>query len=259
MPVARLTLGATYQAAGQEELARPQLEHVLAAAPGAPQERAEAHYRLALLAQADPPPSDVTPDQGEEALNHLRSAVELDPDLAEARALLGRLLAQRGQYRDAAGHYARAISRDPHNAAWHRDRAMALILGERYAAARGALTSGIAAVERHPADSTSEATVDHLRTLLSRLLSACPDAHVRDGSQALRIARQLMAGGASIEHAETAAMALAETGAFQQAVDLQQQVIAEVERRGATPSTGQAERLEAYLDGQPAREPWFTP
>ncbi|MCY3969792.1 MAG: tetratricopeptide repeat protein [Acidobacteria bacterium] len=266
MPVALLTLGAAHQAAGRPEQAWGRLREVLAAAPGAPRERAEAHYRLAVITSENPelaagnaPASeDTSAGEDDNVRAHLRSALELDPGLIEAHALLGRLLAQQGQYPEAASHFARAISRNPANAGWHRDRAMALILGRRYAAARGALTSGLGALERANPEA-SEAAVDHLRILLSRLLSTCPDPQIRDGRQALGIAQRLMADRPSLEHAETMAMALAETGNLEQAADIQQQVLAEVERRGGTPSAGQRQRLRNYVDGRPAREPWFDP
>lgn len=264
LPVALLTLGAAHQAAGQTEQARAKLQEVLAAAPGAPRERAEAHYRLALIVSEDPAMAarDTQAEEGTDddsrALTHLQRAVELDSGLTEAHALLGRLLAQRGQYSEAASHFAQAISRNPANAAWHRDRAMALILGRRYAAARGALVSGLGALERSNAAS-QEAAVDHLRILLSRILSTCPDPQIRDGRKALEIAQRLMADRPSLEHAETMAMALAETGNFEEAANVQQQVLAEVERRGGAPLAGQQQRLRTYLDGRPAREPWFNP
>lgn len=264
LPVALLTLGAAHQAAGELEQAWTKLQEVLAAAPGAPRERAEAHYRLALIVREDPEMAakDTQAEEGatdvSHDLAHLRSAVELDSGLTEGHALLGRLLAQRGQYSEAASHFARAISRNPANASWHRDRAMALILGRRYAAARGALTSGLGALEHSNAPS-QEAAVDHLRILLSRILSTCPDPQIRDGRQALQIAQGLVAERPSLEHAETMAMALAETGNFEEAANVQQQVLSEVERRGGASSAGQRQRLRTYLDGRPAREPWFNP
>lgn len=266
MPVALLSLGAAHQAAGEPQQAWARLQEVLAAAPGAPRERAEAHYRLAVITSTNPElavggaPANEGDSVGatDKVLAHLRSSLELDPGLTEAHALLGRLLAQRGQYPEAAGHFARAISRNPVNAGWHRDRAMALILGRRYAAARGALTSGLGALERANSEA-QEAAVDHLRILLSRLLSTCTDPQVRDGRQALGIAQRLMADRPSLEHAETLAMAMAETGNFEQAAEVQQQVLAEVERRDAEPSAGQRQRLRNYLNGVPAREPWFNP
>lgn len=268
MPVALLTLGATHQAVGQMERAWARLQEVLAAAPGSPRERAEAHYRLALIAGEHPelaaeaaPTTTTGSDRAgddDDVLAHLQGALALDPGFTEAHALLGKLLAQRGRYAEGAGHLARAIAHDPANGGWHRDRAMALILGRRYAAAHGALTSGLGALQRSTTAS-GETAIDHLRILLSRLLSTCPDARIRDGRQALAIARQLMAARPSLERAETVAMALAETGNFEQAADIQREVLTEVERRGGEPSTGQRQRLRSYLDGKPAREPWFTP
>lgn len=251
-PLARLALGAAHQKAGAVDAAREALAKVLEAAPGAPAERAEAHYRLAVLAEANGDP-----------IEHLRQAIELDPDFAEAHALLGRALARRELYVEGARHLARALRHDPANADWHRDRAMSLILGKRYAAARTGLTAGRQALARLENESGNDASgedaIDHLDTLLARLLAASPDPSVRNGAEALAIARRLMSERPSIQHAETVAMALAEVGEFEQAATLQQQALDEMERRGGAPTAGQKERLRAYLNDEPAREPWFSP
>lgn len=256
-PLARLALGAAHQKAGAVDAARVALAKVLEAAPGAPAERAEAHYRLAVLTEANGAAADVDP------IKHLRQAIELDPDFAEAHALLGRALARQELYVEGARHLARALRHDPANADWHRDRAMSLILGKRYAAARTGLTAGRQALARLENDSGNDASgedaIDHLDTLLARLLAASPDPSVRNGAEALAIARRLMSERPSIQHAETVAMALAEVGEFAQAAALQQQALDEMERRGGAPTAGQKDRLRAYLNDQPAREPWFSP
>ncbi len=285
LPLAQLALGAAHQAAGAVGPARAALGKVLEAAPGAPGERAEAHYRLAVLAQtnltpgsptdgaasgAGFPTSDASPGGGAsgdgppgggapggEAVEHLRRAIELDPDLAEAHAFLGRLLARDERYAEAASRFGRALARDPANAGWHRDRAMALILGKRYAAARGGLASARRSLAG--AGGPPGAAADHLDTLLARLLAASPDPSVRNGPEALAIAERLMSERPTLEHAETVAMALAETGDFEGAAAMQRQVLDEVGRRGGTPTAGQSRRLAAYLNGEPAREPWFSP
>jgi len=267
LPLAQLALGAAHQAAGAFEPARAALRKVLEAAPGAAGERAEAHYRLAVLAVTSPPAGSTadgatsalssSPDDGREAIEHLRRAIELDPDLAEGHAFLGRLLARDARYAEAASHFGRALARDPANAGWHRDRAMALLLGKRYAAARGGLASArrsLAGTEGNPG-----AAADHLDTLFARLLAASPDPSVRNGTEALAIAERLMFERPSLEHAETVAMALAEIGDFDGAAAMQRQVLDEVRRRGGAPTTGQSQRLAAYLNREPAREPWFSP
>ena len=255
LPMARLALGAAHQAAGDRDAARTALLEVLEAAPGVPRERAEAHYRLAVL--ADPGLAGGTGTETNQAAEHLQQAIELDHDFAEAHALLGRLLARRELYGEAASHFGRALARDPANARWHGDRAMALILGKRYQAARGALASGRNALAS--AGDTPMEALDHLDTLLARLLAASPAPGTRNGVEALTIAQRLMAERPTIQHAETLAMALAEIGDFERAVSMQRQVLAEVTRRGEEPTTGQEQRLRAYLNNEPAREPWFSP
>ena len=260
LPAGRLALGAAQQVAGNTEAARTALNRVLEAAPGAPGERSEAHYRLAALLEAEASGAAgrrVAGDAAMDAESHLREALELDPGFAEAHVLLGRLLGRQERYAEAAGHFARALVRDPSNTNWHRDRAMALLLARRYAAARGALTSARRALIGSGDD--SPAATDHLDTLLARLLATSPDSQVRNGREALVIAERLMADRPSIEHAETVAMALAEVGEFERAAELQQQVLAEVERRGASPTDGQRQRLRSYLANEPVREPWFSP
>ncbi len=261
MPIAQLALGAAHQAAGDPEAARIALLDVLEAAPGAPRERAEAHYRLAVLAETEA--SATSPNQGathEDArhpASHLEKAVDLDPDFAEAHALLGRLLAQRERYPEAAGHFARALARDPTNGTWHGARAMALILGKRYASARGALASGRNALAS--AGGRDTRAVDHLDTLLARLLAGSPDPGVRNGREALAIAQRLMSERPTLEHGETLAMALAEVGDFERATALQRQVLEEVRSRGSSPTPGQELRLRSYQNNEPVREPWFSP
>ena len=260
LPAAQLALGAARQAEGNAEATREALSRVLEAAPGAPRERSEAHYRLAALLEAEAAETTGKRPAGDddaEAESHLREALELDPDFAEAHVLLGRLLGRQERFAEAAGHFARALVQDPSNSGWHRDRAMALILARRYAAARGALASARRAVANSGDDATAAA--EHLDTLLARLLAASPDAQVRNGREALAIAQRLMTDRPSMEHAETVAMALAEVGEFDRAAELQSQLIAEVERQGGVPTDGQRRRLESYLAGQPVREPWFSP
>ncbi|MCY3971451.1 MAG: tetratricopeptide repeat protein [Acidobacteria bacterium] len=258
LPMANLTLGAAHQAAGDVEAAVEALLRVLEAAPGAPRQRADAHFRLALIAQAGraEQATPTTSPVSEDAAFHLQQAIAIDPDFAAAHALLGNLLGQQERYVEAASHYARALARDPTNPGWHAGRAMALILGRRHKAAHSALRSGRRAVASGGADT---AAIDHLDTLLARLLSASPDPSVRNGAEALAIAQRLMGAQPTLDRAETLAMALAETGDFERAAELQQQVLSEVERRGASSTAGQRQRLSAYRNGEPAREPWFSP
>jgi len=57
-----------------------------------------------------------------------REAIRLQPDLAEARANLGNLLAARREYREAAFHYQRAVAADSGNAEMHYRYGLVLML-----------------------------------------------------------------------------------------------------------------------------------
>ena len=63
--------------------------------------------------------SGVAPDSPEEqeAVNALSRSVELNPKMPQPRALLGKLLARRGQYDLAAKHLEKALELDPENVA----------------------------------------------------------------------------------------------------------------------------------------------
>ncbi|MEI8352054.1 MAG: hypothetical protein WCG36_07065, partial [bacterium] len=92
---------------------------------------------------------------------------------------------------------------------------------------------------------------------LAWLLATCPDAAVRDGATALRLAQtcvRLADDGSGAEAFETLAAALAEAGDPARAAALQAQVI---EQLGTTP-VRQA-RLESYRAGRPWREGRFAP
>ena len=63
--------------------------------------------------------SVVAPESPEEqeAVNALSRSVELNPKMPQPRALLGKLLARRGQYDLAAKHLEKALELDPENVA----------------------------------------------------------------------------------------------------------------------------------------------
>jgi len=87
---------------------------------------------------------------------------------------------------------------------------------------------------------------------LAWLLATCPDAAIRDGTEALRLAYAFVNNGNAgpeTETFETLAAALAESGDPARAAQIQAQI---VDRLGTTPA--RQARLESYRAGQPWRD-----
>jgi len=233
-----LYLGTLDAQRGDRQTAREELERVLELDATA-SDRAEAHQQLGALAlgRGDYPGS----------LRHYELAVELDPEAVEARLALAQGLGRAGRFAESARQFGAVVEASPERAEAHFGRGLALLLAEDYPAARRGLEESLA---RRPEDAP-------LRHLLARLLAACPDAAVRDGARALELAGELFRDEQTLEHAQTLAMALAELGRFDEAIELQRQVVSQAEQRGG--GTAERRRLMAYQRGEPARAPWKGP
>ncbi len=81
--------------------------------------------------------------------------------------------------------------------------------------------------------------------VLARFLAVAPVESLRDGERALALARQVFAHRQTLLHGETVAMALAQTGRYQGAADLQSSLLEAASSRGAERA---AARLRANLD-----------
>jgi len=201
-------------------------------------ELAAAHQLAGRLAEA----ADVR--QAEE---HYRRALELGwPPVARFRLAL--VLGRQSRFAEAAEEFDLLVEAIPDNPDYRVGQAMALLLGESYPAAREALET---ARQRFPDN------VDFVHTL-ARLLATCPDDTVRDGAQAMELARQAFEGRQSIDHAETLSMALAEIGRFEEAASWQRQVIGQREPQGASSQLERSRRYLALFERrQPVRSPWL--
>ena len=124
---------------------------------------------------------------------------------------------------------------------------MALVRLQRYAAARDRLSEGLAV-------NPDEPTVKHA---LARLLAAAPDAGVRDGQRAMSLVEELVETQQSVMLGETAAMALAEMGIYDQAVAVQRDVMAAAEQGGLPADLSRiAGNLALYEQGPACRTPF---
>jgi len=181
----------------------------------------------------------------EEALHDYRKALTLAPQLAEARFNLATLLGRLGRFGEAAENYGRLVASDPNNQAVRFSHAMALVLDNQHARAKAALEQALEVIP-------DAANVAHL---LTRLLVTSPDNSVRDAAVGLDLAFRLFNALPTPEHGETVAMALAESGHFDKALEWQQRVIDELESAGLD-TTVARKRLELYKTRTPVRSPW---
>ena len=210
--------------------------------------------------------------RNDRALEHLVRAVELEPGNGEARLGLGAVLAQTGSFEEAVvelqaamrqipedrrtprlhfglaealvrtgrleealPHYTRVREIDPaQGLAWLREATVLMGLG-RFADARATLEARLRV----------ESTDGRAAHSLARLLAGAPDPTLRDGPRAMTIAGALLQADNAAPNAETAAMALAEVGRFEEAVSIQRTLVEEARRQGRT---GEERRLTRNLE-----------
>jgi tetratricopeptide (TPR) repeat protein len=231
---ARVNLGSALLRAGDTAGA---LEHYEAAAqldPG----RAEIHFDIGV---AKTVAGDVAG-----AVTSYRTAVEADPAYREPRFNLANALRRTGECSEAREHYRRLVEANPGDGSARLGEAVCLVDEERFAEARQRFKEALQAI---PMSRT-------LANAGARLLAAAPDAAVRDGEQALRLARQLLQVEPRPEYSETLAMALAEVGQFEEALEIQRKLLSGAESAGLQALIPRLRRnLESYERGEACREP----
>ncbi|MDY7095199.1 MAG: tetratricopeptide repeat protein [Acidobacteriota bacterium] len=187
-----------------------------------------------------------------EAVPALRTMVRHQPDDASLRLTLALGLEESGEFEQALAEYRQVLQAEPRRLAALLGRASAQLQLERYAEARSGLEQALAASRAETGRPSGE-----LANALARVLATVPEDSVRDGQQALEIANGLFNARPDAEHAETLAMALAETGDFQNAIQLQQSLAAKAREAGAEElATYYRQTLQRYRQGQPSRAPW---
>jgi len=206
---ARMNLGIALARAGDQKAALEQYSEALRLAPN----DGAVHYNLGVVLTAL--------GSEAEAIEHFQAAVQSDPHLVQAHFQLANLLMRKGRHREAVPEYATVVGMEPRNGFARLMEAMALVRVKAYTQARAKLEQGLLVL---PDDAD-------LATALARLLAACPDASVRDGPRALQLIQQVMKSQKSfdLEQGQTMAMALAATDHFQEAVQIQDYMVAELE------------------------------
>ena len=181
----------------------------------------------------------------ETAIEKYRAALEIAPELNGARFALARLLAGLSRFEEARKEFQILVAANPQDVASHRGQATALILLERWVEARQSLEDSLRTVV--PRDG-------QLAHLLARVLASAPEDAARKGSLALELAMWVYDVQKKTAVGETVAMAFAEIGEYQRAVDIQGAMIEIVEKAGDEPLLElMRERLAAYVSQQPWR------
>ena len=201
--------------------------------------QSKAYYNLGAIYAAN----------GQQALaeERFRAALAHDPRHRNAHLELAELLRRTGRCREAVEHFERTLEITPGDIVARQHQALCHLYLGQYAAARALLEDGLAGNPNHLG------FVD----ALARVLAASPEADVRDGGRALRLAEQALSLQRRTETLETLAMAYAELGRYEEAVTRQNEAIRTAERQGhAAYLAHLRQNLRRYQQRTPCRTPW---
>jgi len=182
-----------------------------------------------------------------EAEAAFRRSLELDPDHGRASYNFGNLLFARGDLDGALERFAHAARFAPKDAYVRFNHGYALVQSGR---AREGLAEYRAALELRPGWARAS-------MLTSWLLATSPDDSLRDGAEALRLARELneASGHRLPRHLDTLAAALAESGDLAGAARVAAEAVAAARGLGNGPLAAEIEARRAlYASGAPYRE-----
>jgi len=237
---ARQRLGSKLFEIGDPQGAAAQHTAVIENEDAPPQEKALAHYQLGRILKRQGPGQQ---NRWQEAIHHFREATVLFPGLWQARLALANTHRDAGRLTAAATEYRQVVEEDPQNLLARISEVKVLIAADRHPEARQRLEEGLVELPRSA----------ELANLLARHLATAPSPELRNGGRALEIANNLWAAYPTVEHAETVAMALAELGRFQEAVEWQEKLIVRTRGEGSEPAARVHQNLERYRRRQTAR------
>lgn len=224
--------------ARNEDYASPETlwRSVVAARPGQPR---------ALLSLGQVLREQGRPDEAEP---WIRAALELHPSYALAEVQLAGLAEERGDVAGAERHLRRALALDP------QDGEIRTNLGEllaRSGRVEQAIVQWREALSRDPA-------LGYAANNLAWVLATHPDAALRDGDEALALARVAVRATLGLDAGvlDTLAAALAETGDFAGALEAALRAQERAEADGDAELAGAiAARRAEYEQGRPIRLP----
>ncbi len=175
------------------------------------------------------------------AVESYRAAIELAPGEIDAHYELATVLGHLGHFDEALREFAIVIDAAPRHGRARRGEVTALLLLKRWGKAREQLNQALRVLPR-------DRQLAHVQ---ARLLASAPDPRVRSGDLAVEVASRVFEARREPASAETLAMAYAEAGRFDQALELQRRLVAAAEQAGAEDESARLrEMLEAYESGR---------
>lgn len=231
----RLNLGTALYMQGDADGALEQYREAVRIAPGL----ARAHFSMGVLMESR--------GQDAEAIKAFNAAIASDPSYVEPRFSLANALRRDGRVQESLSHYAEVLRLDPAVSQASFGYAMGLVRLGRYQEAKSRLESAMKTFPDQPGFAHA----------LARVLAAAPDDRVRDGARAVSLMNDLLKSQQTIAMAETMAMALAETGHFDDAARWQQDAIRAASESKRDDLVRKLNvNLGLYQSGRPCRTPW---
>ncbi|MGD0128264.1 MAG: tetratricopeptide repeat protein [Terriglobia bacterium] len=181
----------------------------------------------------------------DDAIAHFQTALEANPDYGDAHNNLGVALLQKGRFDEAIPHFQKALDVDPENVQLHYNVATAFYLQGRIPEALAHWREWLRLQPNNvPA-----------LNFMARLLATSPEASMRSGTEAVRLAERAvqLSGGGDPAILDTLAASYAEVGRFSQAVQTAGQALALATQQDKQPL---AETLRAKIALYEAKTPF---
>lgn len=231
----RLNLGTALYMQGDADAALEQYREAVRLSPTL----ARAHFAIGVLMESR--------GQDNEAIEAFNAAIASDERYVEPRFSLANALRRGGRVQESLSQYMEVLRLDPAVSQASFGYAMGLVRLGRYQEAKSRFEAAMKQFPDQPGFAHA----------LARLLAAAPDDRVRDGARAISIMTELLKSQQTLTMAETMAMALAESGRYDEAARWQQDAIsAATDGKREDVARKLAVNLRLYQSRQPCRTPW---
>jgi tetratricopeptide (TPR) repeat protein len=179
-----------------------------------------------------------------DAIPYFQKAIQTQGDFFEASYNLGLILTQENRNNEAIDAWQNVVRIRPKFAQGHENLGYAYYTQARFS---DALTQLRLALEEEPNRLFA-------LNLAASLLATCPDASVRNGEEAVRLADRAkeLTGGKDPAFLDTLSAAYAETGSFAQATEIEERALTLAAQQG---DSALATRLKAHLARYASHEP----